>query len=115
VAEKLPAIDVDVAFVTCHWKLLQVPADGAPGKAEIQVPAYDPVAGGAAGATGTLGVAPGIVGRRISERLSTAHAVPNVEAARVTSSKRVLFMSLGFAGSADKIVRARTELCMVHL
>ena len=128
VAEKLPAIESEVVFVTCHWKLPQEPAEGTAVKADVHVPAYDPEAGGGlgagggagggagAGAAGALAVALGAVGRSISDLLSTAHAVPKVVAvASVANSIRVLFMVCG-AGSAVgehgyKPVRARTELC----
>src|SRR5688572_20444284 len=53
VAEKLPAIELDVAVVTCHRKLVQEPADGMPpGNSDVHVPPYAPVAGGAGGAAG---------------------------------------------------------------
>ena len=94
VAEKLPAIELEVALDTCHWKLLQEPAEGT--AIDVHVPAYEPVPGEGAGAGAGAGAAgvPGAVGRRSSDLLSSEHAVEQVEAAaRAASSNRVLFMA----------------------
>ena len=97
VAEKLPAIELDVALVTCHRKLLQEPDEGSPGT-DVQLPVYEPELGGGAGAgvDGTLGTlgTPGAVGSRTSELLSKrAHAVENVEAAAsIAKNNRGLFI-----------------------
>jgi hypothetical protein len=101
VAEKLPAIEVAVAEVTCHWKLVQEPDVATPGNSEVQLPPNeppdpDPEGGAGAGAAGALGAdgADGAVGDRIVVLLSTrAHAVASVEtAASVASNDSVLFM-----------------------
>ena len=99
-AEKVPAIEVAVDEVTCHWKLVQDPDVATPGNSEVQLPPNDPdpdpEGGAGAGAAGALGAdgADGAVGDRIVVLLSTrAHAVASVEtAASVARSDSVLFM-----------------------
>ena len=126
VAEKLPAIELEVALVTCHRKLLQEPVDGFPGNTDVQMPPYEPppaggAGAGAAGAAGAVGSAPGAVGSRILLLLSMrAHAVRNGEAAvRVASRNRILFIVFSLMAQAIrkhdyKLGCARTELCVQH-
>jgi hypothetical protein len=85
---------LDVALVTCHWKLLHELPEGIEFAMDVHVPAYEPDDGVGAGAEGALAVGAGVVGSRTSELLSKrVHAVENVEAAANTaSSNRVLFM-----------------------
>jgi hypothetical protein len=109
VPENVPDIDVDVALVTCHWKLPQEPGDGSDTSADAQVPASGEPGAGAAGAgavgagaagAGAAGagaavetVFSGDAGARTFVLLSTAHAVANVEAAaRLASRIRILFI-----------------------
>jgi hypothetical protein len=86
---------LEVALLTCHWKLLQEPTEGIAIASDVHVPPYEPDAGGGAGVGAGAGAdgAAGAVGSRSSDLLSKAHAVEKVEtAASVASSKRVFFM-----------------------
>ena len=121
VAEKLPVIELDVALVTCHWKLLQDPDEDTPGNSDVHVPAYEPDPADGAGADGVLGVVPGVVGSRTSELLSKrAHAVENVgTAASIASRNKALFMVVSRWRQAIrkrdyKLVLERTKLCVQH-
>jgi hypothetical protein len=115
VAEKLPAIELEVALVTCHWKLLQELLDGFPGKIDVQRPPYElPAAGGAGAGSAGAGVetAPGAVGSSRVLLLSTrAHAVANVEAAAsAASNRKVLFIVVSLMAQGHP--QARLQACV---
>ena len=112
VAEKLPASDVEVEFVTSHLKLLQEPGAGTVIDSGTQLPLKDREGAVSAGGR-VLASALGDVGSRISERFSKAQ--PAAKKTAAVSSEKCLFTVLRrHKGGPYTLVSVRTELCVEH-